>query len=90
MDVILTPSAIVVCGNLQALAFAIIIFSACGGTNDWYLRLSTNWSFSPREDSLYKELKIKIWATITKSSKQVKMVNRIFSKKTFQERQSLT
>ena len=60
MDVILTPSAIVVCGNLQGLAFAVIIFSACGGTNDWYLRLSANKSFSPREDSLYKELKIRI------------------------------
>ena len=31
MDLILTPSGIVVCGNLQALAFAVIIFSACGG-----------------------------------------------------------
>ena len=64
MDVILMPSAIVVRGYLQGLAFAVIIFGACEGTNDWYLRLS-----SRRENSLYKELKIKIWATITKISK---------------------
>ena len=42
MDVILMPSAIVVRGYLQGLAFAVIIFSACEGTNDWYVRLSSN------------------------------------------------
>ena len=42
MDVILMPSAIVVRYYVQGLAFAVIIFGACGGTNDWYLRLSSN------------------------------------------------
>ena len=36
------PSAIVVRGYLQGLAFAVIIFGVRGGTNDWYLRLSSN------------------------------------------------
>ena len=36
------PSAIVVRGYLQGLAFAAIIFGACVGTNDWFLRLSSN------------------------------------------------
>ena len=36
------PSAIVVRCYLQGLQFTVIIFGACGGTNDWYLRLSSN------------------------------------------------
>ena len=36
------PSAIVVRCYVQGLAFAVIIFSACGEKNDWYLRLSSN------------------------------------------------
>ena len=35
------PSAIVVGCYVQGLAFAVIIFGACGGTNDWYLGLSS-------------------------------------------------
>ena len=42
MDVLLMPSAIVVRGYSQGLAFAVIIFGACEEKNDWYLRLSSN------------------------------------------------
>ena len=42
MDVILVPSAIVACAYLQGFPFAVIIFGACGETNDWYLGLSSN------------------------------------------------
>ena len=83
------PSAVVVRCYVQGLAFAIIIFGACGGGQMTGIYVWVQTSHFHRE----KIHSTKNWRLefeellLTKLPKQAKMVNRIFSRKTFQEKQ---